>query len=77
MMANVALRNWRFLYNMGLSGCKWFGGTIGNYMEVRKLALVGGQELTISPDGRDTDATMGESLPSIPTGPAISRAYPG
>jgi spermidine dehydrogenase len=50
MMANVALRNWRFLYNMGLSGCKWFAGNIGNYMEVRKLALVGGQELTISPD---------------------------
>ena len=50
MMANVAVRNWRFLYNMGLSGCKWFGGDVGNYMEVRKLALTGGQEPIISPD---------------------------
>jgi spermidine dehydrogenase len=50
MMANVALRNWRFLYDMGLSGCKWFGGEVGNYMEVRKLALTGAQEPTISPD---------------------------
>jgi spermidine dehydrogenase len=44
------VRNWRFLYDMGLSGCKWFGGEVGNYMEVRKLALTGAQEPTISPD---------------------------
>ena len=40
MMANVAVRNWRFLYKMGMSGCRWFEGT-GNYMDVRKLALTG------------------------------------
>jgi len=50
MMANVAVRNWRFLYHMGLSGCRWFAGAIGNYMEVRKLALTGREEPTISPD---------------------------
>ena len=50
MMANVAVRNWRFLYNMGLSGCRWFGGLVGNYMEVRKLALTGQEDPTISPD---------------------------
>jgi spermidine dehydrogenase len=49
MMANVAVRNWRFLYNKGLSGCRWFDGA-GNYMEVRKLALTGMDEPTISPD---------------------------
>jgi spermidine dehydrogenase len=49
MMANVAVRNWRFLYNKGLSGCRWFDG-VGNYMEVRKLALTGIEEPTISPD---------------------------
>ena len=38
MMANVAVRNWRFLYKMGISGCQWFEG-IGNYLQVRKLAL--------------------------------------
>src|SRR5437879_2832654 len=49
MMANVAVRNWRFLYKMGMSGCRWFEG-IGNYMEVRKLALTGVEDPTISPD---------------------------
>jgi spermidine dehydrogenase len=50
MMANVAVRNWRFLYNMGLTGCRWFDGAVGNYMEVRKLALTGVIDPTISPD---------------------------
>jgi spermidine dehydrogenase len=49
MMANVAVRNWRFLYKMGISGCRWFEG-IGNYMEVRKLALTGIENPTIGPD---------------------------
>jgi len=49
MMANVAVRNWRFLYRMGITGCRWFEG-IGNYMEVRKLALTGIEGPTISPD---------------------------
>jgi spermidine dehydrogenase len=35
---------------MGLSGCRWFGGLVGNYMEVRKLALTGQEDATISPD---------------------------
>ena len=50
MMANVAVRNWRFLYKMGMSGCRWFGGQVGDYFEVRKLAVVGGVEPTIGPD---------------------------
>ncbi len=49
MMANIAVRNWRFLYKMGMSGCRWFEG-IGNYMEVRKLALSGIENPTIGPD---------------------------
>jgi spermidine dehydrogenase len=49
MMANVAVRNWRFLYKMGMSGCRWFEGT-GNYMEVRKLALTGVGDPKVSPD---------------------------
>ena len=50
MMATVAVRNWRFLYKMGMSGCRWFGGQVGDYFEVRKLAVVGGVEPTIGPD---------------------------
>jgi spermidine dehydrogenase len=49
MMANVALRNWRFLYDMGISGFRWFEG-VGNYTEVRKTALIGADSATISPD---------------------------
>ena len=50
MMANVAVRNWRFLYNKGLTGCRWFGGAVGDYMEVRKLALTGDVPPTVGPD---------------------------
>jgi spermidine dehydrogenase len=49
MMVNVALRNWRFLYKMGITGWRWFEG-IGNYTEVRKTATVGADEAVISPD---------------------------
>ncbi len=49
MMANVAVRNWRFLYKMGVSGCQWFEG-LGNYMQVRKLATCGADTPTIGPD---------------------------
>jgi spermidine dehydrogenase len=49
LMANVAVRNWNFLYKMAMSGCRWFEG-FGNYMEVRKLATTGIDEPTIGPD---------------------------
>jgi spermidine dehydrogenase len=49
MMVNVAVKNWRFLYKMGMTGCRWFEG-LGNYMEVRKLALTGVEDSTIGPD---------------------------
>ena len=49
MVANVAVRNWRFLYKMGISGCQWFGG-LGSYTLVRKLALCGADSSTIGPD---------------------------
>ncbi|MGC1673387.1 MAG: FAD/NAD(P)-binding protein [Candidatus Acidiferrales bacterium] len=49
MMANVALRNWRFRYKMGISGCRGFDG-IGNYTEVRRTALVGADSPGIGPD---------------------------
>jgi spermidine dehydrogenase len=48
-MANVAVRNWRFLYKMGISGCRWFEG-IGNYVEVCKQALTGLEDSTMGPD---------------------------
>jgi spermidine dehydrogenase len=49
LMANVAVRNWQFLYKRGITGCRWFEG-IGNYMEVRKIATFGADSPTISAD---------------------------
>ena len=49
LMANIAVRNWRFLYRMGMSGCRWFGG-LGDYLAVRKMATIGGEAPSIGPD---------------------------
>jgi spermidine dehydrogenase len=49
MVANIAVRNWRFLYKMGISGCQWYEG-LGSYMQVRKQALCGADSPTIGPD---------------------------
>ena len=46
---NVALRNWLFLYKMGVSGCRWFEG-FGSYLEVCKQSLTGVADPTIGPD---------------------------
>ena len=50
LMANIALRNWRFLNKMGSTGCRWFGGVLGMDLELRRLATVGNIDPTISPD---------------------------
>ena len=49
LMANVAVRNWRFLYNLGLTECQWFEG-IGNYITMRKVATIGTDPATINPN---------------------------
>ncbi len=49
MMANVAVRNWRFLQKMGITGCRWFEG-VGNYFDVVRQAVCGDVAPTISPD---------------------------
>jgi spermidine dehydrogenase len=49
LVANIALRNWRFLYRAGIAECQWFEG-IGNYFALRKLATIGDVSPVISPD---------------------------
>jgi spermidine dehydrogenase len=49
LVANVAVRNWRFLYSLGISGGRWFDG-FGSWTEVRKVALFATDEKTIGPD---------------------------
>jgi spermidine dehydrogenase len=49
MMANVAVRNWRFLYKLGISGCQWFEG-LGSFTAVRKVPTFSTDSKTIGPD---------------------------
>jgi spermidine dehydrogenase len=49
LMANVAVRNWRFLHKLGLTECQWFEG-IGNSMTVRKVPTFGTDPAVINPD---------------------------
>jgi spermidine dehydrogenase len=65
IMANVAVRNWRFLAKLGITGCRWFGGEVGNYLELRRMALIG-----------DTSAQMSPDAPTVLT-LKILFSYPG
>ena len=49
MTANVAVRNWRFLYNMGLSSAQWFDG-FARYVNIRKCAKFGVDSPVAGPD---------------------------
>jgi len=49
LMANIAVRNWRFLYSMGMSGCRWFEG-LGDYLSVRRMAMIGPYKESFGPD---------------------------
>jgi spermidine dehydrogenase len=46
---NVAVTNWRFLYKMGISGARWFGG-FGEWTEVRNPMICGSDLKTFGPD---------------------------
>jgi len=49
LMANVAVRNWRFLYDLGLTECQWFEG-IGCYLTMRKVATFGTDSRHLDPN---------------------------
>jgi spermidine dehydrogenase len=48
MSMNVAVRNWQFLYRMGISGARWFNG-FGLWTEVRNPLTFAGMK-TFGPD---------------------------
>jgi spermidine dehydrogenase len=73
LMANVAVRNWRFLYKLGISECQWFEG-IGNYTAVRKLATFGAVSPTLSPDSPVVlTLKILFSNPELPIGEQVTR----
>jgi len=49
LVANVALTNWRFLYRLGLTACKWFSG-FGFSCNIRKPMYVGNYRPPLHPD---------------------------
>jgi spermidine dehydrogenase len=49
MMVNVAVRHWRFLEKLGISGCRWFDG-LGSFLQVRRVPVDGADSPTINPD---------------------------
>lgn len=49
LVANVALTNWRFLYKLGLTGCRWFSG-FGYTCNIRQPMIVGDYKPPLHPD---------------------------
>jgi spermidine dehydrogenase len=49
MVANVAVRNWRFLYKLGISAAEWFDG-FGSFMAVHRVPTFSTDAKTIGPD---------------------------
>lgn len=49
LVANVALTNWRFLYNLGISACR-YDGQFGYCFNVRRPMTVGGYQPPLDPD---------------------------
>ena len=49
LVANVALTNWRFLYRLGFTACKWFSG-FGFGCNIRKPMYIGEYRPPLHPD---------------------------
>ncbi|MEW6569744.1 MAG: NAD(P)-binding protein [Nitrospirota bacterium] len=49
LVINVALRNWRFLYKLGLTACRWFHG-FGFSCNIRQPMIVGEYSPPLDPD---------------------------
>ena len=49
MIANMAVRNWRFLEKLGISGCRWFDG-LGSFLQVRAVPTAGAELAHDLPD---------------------------
>ena len=73
LMANVALRHWRFLYKLGISECQWFEG-LGNSVALRKMATFGDVAPAVSPDSPvAVTLKILFSSPGLPIGEQVMR----
>ena len=56
LIVNVALNNWKFLYNLGLTACRWFDG-FGFSCNIRRPMIVGDYRPPLDP-GKPTILTF-------------------
>jgi len=49
LVINVALTNWRFLYRLNMTGCRWFNG-FGYTCNIRQPMIVGDYRPPLNPD---------------------------
>jgi len=79
LIANVALRQWRFLYDMGITACRWFDEDdgIGYCCNIRQNMVTEGHSSVLHPDRPAVlSFYMGLPIPGLPAAVqgATSRA---
>jgi spermidine dehydrogenase len=79
LIVNVALRQWRFLYDMGITACRWFdeGDGIGYCCNIRQNMVTEGHSSVLHPDRPAVlSFYMGLPIPGLPAAVqgATSRA---
>lgn len=74
MVANVALTNWRFLYDLGITAAQWNDGSFGFSCNIRRPMTAGGYRPPLHPD-RPTVLTfyMGFGSPGVPLARQMSE----
>lgn len=69
LIVNVALRQWRFLYDMGITACRWFDERdgIGYCCNIRQSMVTEGQAPALHPDRPAVlSFYMGLPMPGLP-----------
>ncbi len=74
LVANVALTNWRFMYKLGVTACRWFDG-FGFSCNIRRPMVVGAYRQPLDPD-KPTVLTFNVSFP-YPGRPAKEQGAQG
>ena len=79
LIVNVALRQWRFLYDLGVTACRWFdeGDGIGYCCNIRQGMITAGQAPVLNPDHPAVlSFYLGLAIPGLPAAAqgATSRA---
>jgi len=79
LIVNVALRQWRFLYDMGITACRWFDADdgIGYCCNIRQNMVTAGHSPVLHPDRPAVlSFYMGLPIPGLPAAVqgATSRA---